>query len=65
MRGMFALRIVKSAAVSIALVVLIATSLLAAPAHRGPGEFVTDLGNRGRLQLPYLLGARGAALMQS
>ena len=43
---MFALRVVKSAAVSIGLVVLFATSLLAAPAHRDPGEFVTELGNR-------------------
>ena len=46
MRGMLALRVVKSAAVSIGLVVLITTSPLAAPAHRGPGEFVTELGNR-------------------
>tara|TARA_B100000676_G_scaffold259172_1_gene268005 strand:- start:112 stop:756 length:645 start_codon:yes stop_codon:yes gene_type:complete len=43
---MFALRIVKSAAVSIGLVVLIATTLQAAPAHRDSGEFVTELGNR-------------------
>tara|TARA_Y100001968_G_C19335294_1_gene706520 strand:+ start:190 stop:834 length:645 start_codon:yes stop_codon:yes gene_type:complete len=43
---MFALRIVKSAAVSISLVVLLATSSLAAPSHRDPGEFVTKLGNR-------------------
>ena len=46
MRSTFALGIVKSAAVSIGLVFLTATSILAAPAHRGPGEFVTDLGNR-------------------
>ena len=43
---MFSLRVVKSAAVSIGLVVLIATAPLAAPAHRDPGEFVTELGNR-------------------
>ena len=43
---MFALRIVKSAAVSISFVVLLATSSLAAPSHRDPGEFVTKLGNR-------------------
>ena len=43
---MFALRIVKSAAVSIGLVVLLATSALAAPSYRDPGEFVTELGNR-------------------
>ena len=43
---MFAPRIIKSAAVSIGLVVLIATTPQAAPAHRDPGEFVTELGNR-------------------
>ena len=43
---MFALRIVKSAAVSICLVVFLATPTLAAPSHRDPGEFVTELGNR-------------------
>ena len=43
---MFALRVVKNAAVSIAIVVLFATSPLAAPSPRDPGEFVTELGNQ-------------------
>ena len=43
---MFALRIVNSVVVGICLVVLLATPTLAAPSHRDPGEFVTELGNR-------------------
>ncbi len=43
---MFALRIVKSVVVGICLVVFLATPTLAAPSHRDPGEFVTELGNR-------------------